>query len=167
MLTAAGELTPAHGLRPASMHCLLGLMAATGLRVSEALHLQRVDVDLDQGLLCVRQTKFRKSRYVPWHPTARDALAEYAPCAISACRRPGIRPSSCSTTVEPSVTDKLCTPSSGSAPASVGTQCRADAPDSMTCATPSPATGSSGGTSRASMWTGPCRCWQRIWATPR
>ena len=57
--------TPAHGLRPASMHCLLGLLAATGLRVSEALHLQRVDVDLEQGLLCVRQTKFRKSRYVP------------------------------------------------------------------------------------------------------
>ena len=39
MLTAAGELTLAHGLRSASMHCLLGLLAATGLRVSEALHL--------------------------------------------------------------------------------------------------------------------------------
>jgi integrase len=78
MLTAAGALTPAQGLRPASMQCLLGLLAATGLRVSEALHLQRVDVDLKQGLLCVRQTKFRKSRYVPLHPTARDALAEYA-----------------------------------------------------------------------------------------
>jgi integrase len=78
MLTAAKELAPENGLRPASMHCLLGLLAATGLRVSEALHLQRVDVDLEQGLLCVRQTKFRKSRYVPLHPTARDALAEYA-----------------------------------------------------------------------------------------
>ena len=78
MLTAAEELAPEHGLRPASMHCLLGLLAATGLRVSEALHLQRVDVDLEQGLLCVRQTKFRKSRYVPLHSTAHDALAEYA-----------------------------------------------------------------------------------------
>ena len=35
-------------------------------------------MDLEQGLLSVRQTKFRKSRYVPLHPTARDALAEYA-----------------------------------------------------------------------------------------
>mgnify|MGYP001814028019 CR=1 FL=1 len=78
MLTAAAKLAPEHGLRPASMQCLLGLLAATGLRVSEALHLQRIDVDLEQDLLCVHQTKFRKSRYVPLHPTARDALTEYA-----------------------------------------------------------------------------------------
>jgi len=78
MLEAAGELTPSKGLRPAGMQCLLGLLAATGLRISEALHLQRNDVDLSQGLLCVRQTKFRKSRYVPLHPSACEALTEYA-----------------------------------------------------------------------------------------
>ena len=78
LLNAAGELAPAQGLRPATMGCLLGLLAATGLRVGEALHLQRTDVDLEQGLLCVRQTKFRKSRFVPLHHTTRDALAAYA-----------------------------------------------------------------------------------------
>ena len=78
LLAAAGALEPVQGLRPASMQCLLGLLAATGLRISEALHLQQADVDLDQGLLCVRQTKFRKSRYVPLHPTVRVALATYA-----------------------------------------------------------------------------------------
>ena len=78
LMAAAEELEPVNGLRPATMRCLLGLLAATGLRVSEALHLQQADVDLDQGLLCVRQTKFRKSRYVPVHPTVRQALAAYA-----------------------------------------------------------------------------------------
>jgi integrase len=78
LLAAAGALEPAQGLRPASMQCLLGLLAATGLRISEALHLHQADVDLDQGLLCVRQTKFQKSRYVPLHPTARAALSAYA-----------------------------------------------------------------------------------------
>ena len=78
MLEAAGELAPGKRLRSATMQCLLGLLAATGLRISEALHLQRNDVDLAQGLLCVRQTKFRKSRYVPLHPSACEALAEYA-----------------------------------------------------------------------------------------
>lgn len=78
LLAAATELEPVQGLRPITMRCLLGLLAATGLRVSEALHLQQADVDLEQGLLCVRQTKFRKSRYVPLHPTVRQALAAYA-----------------------------------------------------------------------------------------
>jgi integrase len=78
LLAAAGNLPPTSGLRPASMQCLLGLLAATGLRVSEALHLQRDDVDLDRGVLCVRQTKFRKSRYVPLHPSASATLTEYA-----------------------------------------------------------------------------------------
>jgi len=78
LLEAASELAPPRGLRPASIQCLLGLLAATGLRVSEALHLQREDADLDQGVLCVRQTKFHKSRYVPLHPSTTEALSAYA-----------------------------------------------------------------------------------------
>ncbi len=78
LLDAAKELHPKGGLRPATMHCLFGLLAATGLRVSEALRLHRADVDLDQGVLTVRETKFRKSRYVPLHPTTRKALGDYA-----------------------------------------------------------------------------------------
>lgn len=84
MLVAAQQLSPTDGLRPVTMRCLLGLLATTGLRVSEALRLHRADVDLDQGSLTVRETKFRKSRYVPVHPTACEALAEYV-CVRDRC----------------------------------------------------------------------------------
>jgi len=57
---------------------ILGLVAATGLRISEALHLRRDDVDLQSGLLHVRSTKFRKSRLVPLHPSVVTALQQYA-----------------------------------------------------------------------------------------
>jgi integrase len=53
------------------------LVAATGLRISEALHLQCGDVDVDQALLTVRETKFRKSRNVPLHPTVVIAVQRY------------------------------------------------------------------------------------------
>ncbi|MCP4285765.1 MAG: tyrosine-type recombinase/integrase [Gammaproteobacteria bacterium] len=78
LLEAADDLPPREGLRPVTIRCLLGLLAATGLRVSEALRLSRDDVDLSQGLLLVRQTKFRKTRYVPLHPTVCEALRDYA-----------------------------------------------------------------------------------------
>ena len=78
LLDTAQGLHPEGGLRPATMRCLIGLLACTGLRISEALHLSLADVDLDHGILCIRQTKFRKSRYVPLHPTTQEALADYA-----------------------------------------------------------------------------------------
>jgi integrase len=77
LLDAAGQLGPPDGLRPITVRCLLGLLAATGLRVSEALHLTCAEVDLIEGVLTIRETKFRKSRYVPLHPTTQAALADY------------------------------------------------------------------------------------------
>ena len=56
---------------------LFGLMASTGLRVSEALHLRDADVDLKRGMLTIRQTKFAKSRQLPIHPTTIKALERY------------------------------------------------------------------------------------------
>jgi len=78
LLEAADRLPSEQGMRPATIRCLLGLLAATGLRVSEALRLTRDDVDLYQGLLLVRHTKFRKTRYVPLHQTVCEALRDYA-----------------------------------------------------------------------------------------
>jgi integrase len=78
LMAAAGRLGPPGGLRPETYRTLIGLLAAAGLRISEALHLERRDVDLDRGTLTVRQTKFRKTRLVPLHPTAADALRAYA-----------------------------------------------------------------------------------------
>ena len=65
------------GLRGATYETLFGLLASTGLRISEALHLLDSDVDLKAGRLAIRQTKFAKSRYVPLHPSTVDALKLY------------------------------------------------------------------------------------------
>lgn len=70
-------MLPTDGLRPKTYRTLFGLLAATGLRISEALHLQPQDVDLARGMLTVRQTKFRKSRLVPLHSTTVAALKRY------------------------------------------------------------------------------------------
>ena len=78
LLAAASRLPPHGALRPATYSTLFGLIAATGLRISEALHLQCADVDLANGTLTVRETKFSKSRLVPLHPTVTKALMQYA-----------------------------------------------------------------------------------------
>lgn len=75
LLGAARRLNPV--LRGATYEALFGLIAATGLRVSEALHLLDTDVDLRSGTLTVRQTKFAKSRYVALHPSTTAALRQY------------------------------------------------------------------------------------------
>lgn len=75
LLGAARRLDPR--LRGATYEALFGLMAATGLRVSEAVHLLDADVDLNSGMLTVRQTKFAKSRHVALHPSTTAALRQY------------------------------------------------------------------------------------------
>ena len=77
LLDAAGRLTPQGGLRPATYRTLFGLIAAAGLRLSEALHLRDEDVDLPGATLTVRHTKFNKSRCLPLHPSVVQALVEY------------------------------------------------------------------------------------------
>jgi integrase len=63
---------------------LVGLLASTGLRSGEALRLDRADVDLTDGILHIRKTKFRKDRLVPVHTTTRAALRVYAQCRDAA-----------------------------------------------------------------------------------
>lgn len=77
LLAAARRLGPAPGLRGIVFETLFGLLASTGLRIGEALALRNVDVDLKTGMLRIHQTKFGKSRQVPMHPTALDALRRY------------------------------------------------------------------------------------------
>lgn len=77
MLSAASRLMPVGGLRPLTYRTLFGLLAATGLRVSEARLLKVEDVDFQCHLLTVRQTKFRKSRLVPLDPSVVSALDCY------------------------------------------------------------------------------------------
>lgn len=63
--------------RARTYHTLIGLLASTGMRVGEAIDLDRTDLDSKEGTLTVRDGKFGKSREVPLHPSTLDALKEY------------------------------------------------------------------------------------------
>ncbi len=78
LLQQARCLLPQHGLRPATYVAYFALLASTGLRLSEACRLTTDDADLLNGILTIRETKFRKSRLVPLHPTATHAMHRYA-----------------------------------------------------------------------------------------
>jgi integrase len=77
LLRATGALVPTDGLRAFTYSTLFGLLASTGLRISEALRLARTDVDLQNGVLRIAETKFYKSRLVPLHATTTAALRRY------------------------------------------------------------------------------------------
>ena len=83
ILVGALALPPKASLRPYTYYTLFGLLAATGLRIGEALRLQFDEITPD-GLL-IRETKFRKSRLVPIHVSTVEALQKY----ISLRRRIG------------------------------------------------------------------------------
>jgi len=78
LMKAAWNLPPTTGLRRWTYCTLFGLLAVTGLRISEAIALQQDDVDLNQGLLTIRLTKFKKSRLVFLHPSTTHRLKHYA-----------------------------------------------------------------------------------------
>lgn len=77
IVTEAGRLRSAYGLRGWTCSTLFGLIAATGLRVSEAIGLDEQDVDLGEGVLTVRRGKNGKSRFVPMSTSAVDRLGAY------------------------------------------------------------------------------------------
>lgn len=64
-------------LRSATYQTLIGLLASAGLRVGEALRLDRFDLDRSDGVLRIRESKFGKSRLVPLHASTVDALERY------------------------------------------------------------------------------------------
>jgi integrase len=76
LLKACRSLRPP--IRASTYEALFGLIASTGMRRGEAIHLGRDDVDLDNGVLTVREAKFGRSRLVPLHPSATEALSSYA-----------------------------------------------------------------------------------------
>ena len=77
LLNACLSLSPNDALRKWTYHGLLGLLAVTGMRLSEALSLRLSDVDLANAVLTVRGTKFGKSRLVPIHDSSRRVLLRY------------------------------------------------------------------------------------------
>lgn len=75
LFQAAAALNPSGSLRPVMYSTLFALLYVSGLRISEALALQFND--FDSGNLTIRRTKFKKSRRIPLHPTAADALSQF------------------------------------------------------------------------------------------
>jgi integrase/recombinase XerD len=72
-------------MRAASYEALLGLLAVSGMRIGEAVALERDDVDLDAGVITIRKAKGDRSRLVPLHPTAVEALRHYASARDRLC----------------------------------------------------------------------------------
>ena len=75
LMTRARRLSG--GLRPETFETLVGLIACTGLRISEALGLRVADIDFDKGVLTIRESKFRLTRLVPAHRSTVAALRRY------------------------------------------------------------------------------------------
>lgn len=78
LIRGASGLQPSEALRPFTYSTLFGLLAVTGMRISEIADLDRADVDLKQGVLTVRQSKFNKTRLLPVHSSTQRKLQSYA-----------------------------------------------------------------------------------------
>lgn len=85
LMDAAGTLPSP--LRRVTFATLIGLLCVTGMRIGEALRLDRDDVDLHQHVLVVRRSKFVKSREVPIHDSTARALRAYATQRDELCPR--------------------------------------------------------------------------------
>lgn len=77
LVTGARVLPPVFGAGRTTLPMLLGLLAATGLRISEALGLRCGDLDDAATRLTVRHSKFERTRIVPLHPTTTLAVRAY------------------------------------------------------------------------------------------
>jgi integrase len=75
---AAQQIDPGNKIKGLTLSTLLGLLAVTGMRVGEALALDRTDVDFAEELVTLRHTKGNKTRLVPLHSTTTQALERYA-----------------------------------------------------------------------------------------
>jgi integrase len=75
-------------LRVATYQTLTGLLAATGMRIGEAIASDRDDLDVEAGVLTVRNGKFGKSRQLPLHPSTRARLGEYLDLCDRLCPHP-------------------------------------------------------------------------------
>src|SRR2546427_936591 len=149
-----------------TMETLIGLLASTGMRVGEAIHLDVTDIDWAGGLLVVRSTKFGKSREVVLQATTAEALRTYRD--ERHCRASQLRPprSSFPLSVTVSAMTAFTRRSTG---LSSSSDCRVSlntmAPGCTTSATPSSCARCSTGTAAAWTSAGACTCSRPTWAT--
>jgi len=178
LLVAARQLDSKSGVRGLTYSTLFGLIAVAGLRISEAVKLDREDVDLVEGVLTIRATKFGKTRLVPLHPSTTSALAEYAAQRDAAAPRSGHPRSSSPSgagalpTGAPDITLPTYRSRSAIRPSQRGFtgrgRYRTDvARGSTICATASPPRPCSRGIATAPMSSGSCQSSRRTSATSR
>jgi integrase len=77
LMKAAQRPRQGKGFPSLTLSTVIGLLASTGLRISEALRLRVADVDLKNRILTVRESKFHRSRLIPLHTTVVAELAQY------------------------------------------------------------------------------------------
>ena len=75
LMIAADGLS--NSLVAATFKTLIGLLSVTGLRIGEAIRMDRADVQWQQGLLRINNSKFNKTREVPLHPSCVEGLRSY------------------------------------------------------------------------------------------
>ena len=88
LIQTAARLSSPKGIRGLTYSTLFGLLGVTGMRLGEAISLDRDDVDLVDGILTIRKTKFRKSRIICVHPSTQTALKDYAQVRDRVFRHP-------------------------------------------------------------------------------
>jgi integrase/recombinase XerD len=138
----------------ATYETLIGLLAATGMRISEAIKLDHADIDWQQGVVLVRESKFNKSRYLPVHASATPTSA------TGTAQTHAIRASSSRCADDGSMTAPFTRRFDGFATRPASGRARRFRPGSMTSGTRWPSRRCSAGTARASMSTRvfrPCR----------
>ncbi len=116
LLESARALRPP--LRAATYEALFGLLAACGMRVGEAVGLDRDDVDLRAGVITIRHAKFDRARLVPLHPTVTEALRATPPSVTGSARGPARRRSSSPPRAPGSIAAAWARPSGRSPPRS-------------------------------------------------
>ena len=77
LMEEARKLYSPDGIRAYTVSAAIGLMRSTGLRVTELTMLKMKDICLDEGYLYVENSKYRKNRIVPLHPTTTEELKKY------------------------------------------------------------------------------------------
>ena len=88
LMDASRALLPE--LRAATYETLIGLLASTGMRIGEAMALDRKDINWSDGLLVIREAKFNKSREVLLHSSTIKALGTYAAKRDLLCPHPSV-----------------------------------------------------------------------------
>ena len=78
LLEAARTVSQRRPIVGITLHAIIGVAASTGLRLGEVVGLDKSDVDLDQCLMTIRCSKFKKDRLVPMDPTTAEVLRNYA-----------------------------------------------------------------------------------------